>query len=215
MYVHQAKPANPARTSISSSVMGDLREQFRLPSNQRAAVRVSIAHQIYFKGGTFFPDTVRSAFSAASFSSGVGVRLLFRHPQLQPSTPVLKIGRGHTEGQTSRPMEPTFVLARNADAATTKQWGRVRDTAGRCRFLRQGSQLERANHGVITTHNTSNRSRSCDTHLMPAGPGSFSLGSGLSCAARNAASARSITIDSTTSSTLASGPGHTFAKARG
>jgi hypothetical protein len=26
--------------------MGDLREQFRLPSNQRAAVRVSIAHQI-------------------------------------------------------------------------------------------------------------------------------------------------------------------------
>jgi hypothetical protein len=80
MYVHQAKPANPARTSISSSVMGDLREQFRLPSNQRAAVRVSIAHQIYFKGGTFFPDTVRSAFSAASF---IWRR---RPPSLSPSS---------------------------------------------------------------------------------------------------------------------------------
>lgn len=32
---------------------GDLREQFRLPSNQRAAVRVSIAHQICSKRGTF------------------------------------------------------------------------------------------------------------------------------------------------------------------
>jgi hypothetical protein len=40
MYVHQAKPANPERTAISSSLKGGLREQFRLPSNQRAAVRV-------------------------------------------------------------------------------------------------------------------------------------------------------------------------------
>jgi hypothetical protein len=47
MYVHQAKPANPERTPISCSLMGSLREQFRLPSNQRAAVRVSIAHQIF------------------------------------------------------------------------------------------------------------------------------------------------------------------------
>jgi hypothetical protein len=38
---------------MSWSLMGSLREQFRLPTNQRAAVRVSIAHQIYFKGGTF------------------------------------------------------------------------------------------------------------------------------------------------------------------
>src|ERR1700746_2156773 len=47
MYVHQAKPANAERTPISCSLMGSLREQFRLPSNQRAAVRVSIAHQIF------------------------------------------------------------------------------------------------------------------------------------------------------------------------
>jgi hypothetical protein len=44
MYVHQAKPANAERTPISCSLMGSLREQFRLPFNQRAAVRVSIAH---------------------------------------------------------------------------------------------------------------------------------------------------------------------------
>ena len=39
---------------------GGLREQFRLPSNQRAAVRVSIAHQIYFNGGTFLCQPPRS-----------------------------------------------------------------------------------------------------------------------------------------------------------
>jgi hypothetical protein len=49
MYVHQAKPANADRTTTSSSVMGILREQFRLPSNQRAAVCVSIAHQILLR----------------------------------------------------------------------------------------------------------------------------------------------------------------------
>jgi len=43
---------------------GDLREQFRLPSNQRAAVRVSIAHQIYFKGGTFCPTLFARATAA-------------------------------------------------------------------------------------------------------------------------------------------------------
>jgi hypothetical protein len=44
---------------------GDLREQFRLPSNQRAAVRVSIAHQIYFRGNIFMPAAeIKAAWKA-------------------------------------------------------------------------------------------------------------------------------------------------------
>jgi len=35
----------------------------------------------------------------------------------------------------------TDVFARNADAAATTRGGRIRGTAGRCGFLRHGSEL--------------------------------------------------------------------------
>src|SRR6516165_3830876 len=71
-------PGEPGQSGQDEHILvahGDLREQFRLPSNQRAAVRVSIAHQIYFKGGTFCPTLFARA-------TGVGSRAIINFKTL-------------------------------------------------------------------------------------------------------------------------------------
>jgi hypothetical protein len=90
---------------------GDLREQFRLPSNQRAAVRVSIAHQI-FSSTRLRPRHQPGSVVAVTKLDGAWSNTRTRPPQFFTS-------RGR--GRSSRPCCPQFLKDGLAILATRRK----------------------------------------------------------------------------------------------